>query len=56
MESIAKELQGVVLSDADRARAVATAAPVNKAVREAADARLAFEDEPGGFTAFLNQK
>jgi hypothetical protein len=56
MESIAKELQDIVLSDADLGRAVATARPVNKAVRIAADARLEFEDEPAGFSAFLNQR
>ena len=53
MESIAKELQGVVLPDADVARAVATAQPVNQAVRKAADARLELDDEPAGFVRFL---
>ena len=53
MESIAKELQDVALPEPDIARAVALAKPVNQTVREAADARLKFEDEPAGFIAFL---
>lgn len=54
MESIAKELQGIALSDADLARALAMAKPVNQTVRQAADARLRLEDEPAAFVAFLN--
>ena len=56
LELIAPELQGVTMSDADIARAVSMAAPMNQKVREAADARLAFEDEPAGHTAFLSQE
>jgi hypothetical protein len=54
LEAIAKELQDVALPEADIARAVALARLVNQQVREASDARLKFEDEPGRFTAFLN--
>ena len=53
MESIPKELQDIALPEADIARAVALAKPTNQKVREAADARLKFEDEPAAFTAFL---
>jgi hypothetical protein len=53
LEAIAKELQDVALPEADIARAVALAKPTNQRVREAADARLKFEDEPAAFTAFL---
>jgi hypothetical protein len=42
------------LPEADIARAVAIARPTNQKVREAADARLKFEDEPATFTALLN--
>ncbi|HYR34573.1 MAG TPA: hypothetical protein VEQ87_09815 [Burkholderiales bacterium] len=54
MESIPEELQGVALPEADAARALALAKPTNQKVREAADARLKFEDEPARFIAFLN--
>lgn len=53
LELIAPELQGVALSDADIARAAALAGPNNQKVKEAADARLGFEDEPSGYLAFL---
>ena len=55
MEKIPADLQGVPMSEADIARAVAIARPANLKVREAAEARLRFEDEPAGYLAFLNQ-
>lgn len=55
MDQAALELQGVSMSETDIARAVAIAKPANQKVREAADARLRFEDEPAGYLAFLNQ-
>ena len=56
MKSIAKELQDVALPEPDVARAVTLARQTNQKVREAADARLKFEDEPASFTAFLGEK
>lgn len=53
LELIAPELQGVALSDADIARALNMAAPTNQKVKEAAEARLRFDDEPSGYLAFL---
>ena len=43
------------MSEADIARAVAIARPANQMVREAAEARLRFEDEPAGYLALLNR-
>ena len=43
------------MSDSDIARAVAIAKPANQKVREAAEARLRFEDEPAGYLALLNR-
>jgi hypothetical protein len=54
LESIPEELQGAAMSDADIARAVSLAKPANQKVREAADARLRFEDEPAHYLGFLN--
>ncbi len=54
LELIAAELQKVALSESDAARAAALAGPTNQKVREAADARLRFEDETEEFT--LTQK
>jgi hypothetical protein len=56
MDSIPKKLQNVRMPEAEVARAVAMAEPTNRKVREAADARLRFEDEPASYLAFLNQK
>ena len=56
LELIASELQAVPLSEADAARAAARAGPTNKIVREAADARLRFEDEPGLYLACLRDE
>jgi len=53
LELIAHELQGVALSEGDVARAVNMAGPTNQKVKEAADARLRFDDEPSGYLAFL---
>jgi hypothetical protein len=53
LELIAGELQDVALDAPDVARAVALAGPANQKVREAADARLRFEDEPAAYAAFL---
>ncbi len=55
MEKIPEDLQGVPMSESDIARAVAIARPANQKVREAADARLRFEDEPAGYLALLSQ-
>jgi len=56
MKSIPKELQNVPVPEEDLVRALAMAQPSNKKVREAAEARLRFEDEPAAYLAFLNQK
>lgn len=56
MESVPKDLQNVAMPDDELARAVAMAKPTNKTVREAADRRLRFEDEPSAYAAFLNSK
>lgn len=53
LELIPAELQDVRLSEADLARAVSMAQATNRTVREAADRHLAFEDEPGGYLAFV---
>ena len=53
LELIAPQLQGVALSESDIARAVALAGPANQKVREAADARLRFDDEPASYIGFL---
>ena len=56
MEAIPKDLQSVPMPDDEVARALAIAKPANQKVREAADARLRFEDEPGHYVAFLNER
>jgi hypothetical protein len=56
LEQIAAELQAVPLSEADVARAAALAGPTNRTVREAADAWLRFEDEPGLYLACLRDQ
>ena len=56
LELIAAELQGVALSESDIARAVGLAQPTNQKVREAADARLRFEDEPATYLALLDEE
>ena len=56
MESIPKDLQHVAMPQDELARAAAMAKPTNEKVREAADARLRFEDEPASYLAFLNGK
>lgn len=54
MASIPQELQDVAMPEGDIDRALATAKPANQKVREAADTRLQFDDEPARFTAFLH--
>lgn len=56
MDKSILELQGVSMSEPDLARAVAVAKPANEKVREAADARLRFEDEPAAFLGFLHAR
>ncbi|HET7669775.1 MAG TPA: hypothetical protein VFK84_05185 [Burkholderiales bacterium] len=56
MESMPKELQGVPMPDDEVKRALTMARPTNQKVREAADARLRFEDEPATYLAFLNER
>ena len=56
LQLIPAELQGVAMSDAGIARALALAGPANQKVREAAEARLRFEDEPAAYTGFLHAK
>jgi hypothetical protein len=56
LELIPSELQGTAMSEADIARAVSMARGMNDKVREAADARMRFEDEPAQYTALLRQK
>lgn len=56
LELIPVELQNVRLPEPDVARAVALAGPTNQKVREAADARLRFDDEPAHYVAFLRDE
>lgn len=56
LDLIPAELQAVRLPDADAARAAALAAPTNQKVREAAAARLRFEDEPALYLACLRDE
>lgn len=53
LELIPGELQEVSLPEADIARAVSIAQAMNRTVREAADRRLKFEDEPGNYLGFI---
>jgi hypothetical protein len=55
METIPKELQKVPMPEAEVSRALGMTKPTNDKVREAADARLAFEDEPARYLAFLER-
>ena len=56
MESIPKDLQNVPMPDDEVKRALGIAKPTNEKVRDAAGVRLRFEDEPGHYLAFLNEK
>ena len=56
MEKSIVELQDVAMSDTDWARVVAIAKPANEKAREAADARLQFEDEPAHYLGFLHAR
>jgi hypothetical protein len=53
MDKSMLELQGITMSEEQLARMIAIAGPANKAVRETADTRLEFEDEPAHYTGFL---
>jgi hypothetical protein len=55
LDLIPAELQAVAMSDAHIERAVAIAAPANGKTRQAADARMRFEDEPAHYYALLNE-
>lgn len=54
MDKTIMDLQGVTMSDADLARVAGVAKPANDKAREAADARLQFEDEPAHYLGFLH--
>ncbi|MEA3195702.1 MAG: hypothetical protein QOD26_4035 [Betaproteobacteria bacterium] len=54
MDKSMLELQGIAMSEADLARAVAIARPANEKARGAADAGLEFEDEPAHYLGFLH--
>lgn len=54
MDKPALELQGMTMSEELLARMTAITAPANKAVRETADERLQFEDEPAHYKGFLD--
>ena len=56
LELIPAELQGVALGESDIARALGLAQPANQKVREAADTRLRFEDEPAAYMALLDEE
>jgi hypothetical protein len=53
LELMPAQLQGVVLGESDISRAVALAKPTNDKIRNAADARLQFEDEPASYIRLL---
>lgn len=54
LELMPSELQGVPMSEADVARAANLAAPANEQIRQAANQRMAFEDEPAQYYALLD--
>jgi hypothetical protein len=56
VESMPKDLQNVPMPHDEVKRAVAMAKPTNEKVRDAAGARLKFEDEPAHYLAFLNER
>lgn len=56
MDSIPQDLQNVPMPEDEVKRAVAMAKPTNEKVRDAAGARLKFEDEPGHYVAFLDER
>jgi len=56
VESIPQDLQDVPMPEDEVKRAVAMAKPTNEKVRDAAGARLKFEDEPAHYLAFLNER
>lgn len=53
MDSSMLELQGMTMSEEQLARTAAIAGPANRKVRETADARLEFDDEPAHYLGFL---
>ena len=56
MDQTMMELQGVTMSEADLARVAGIAKPANEKAREAAEARLQFEDEPAHYLGFLHAR
>lgn len=54
MDKSMLELQGTTMSEENLARMAAIAGPANAKVREAADARLEFEDEPAHYLGYLH--
>lgn len=56
MDKTMMELQGVTMSEADLARVAGIAKPANEKAREAAEARLQFEDEPAHYLGFLHAR
>ena len=55
LELIPEQLQDVSPPESEIARAVSIAEAMNRAVREAADQRLRFEDEPAAYVGFLHK-
>jgi hypothetical protein len=53
LELIPVELQDAILETPDLARAIALVIPTKQKVRDAADSRLGFEDEPAAFIKLL---
>jgi hypothetical protein len=56
MQSIPKDLQNVSMPEDEISRALAMTRPTNEKVREAAEQRLRFEDEPAAYLAFLSRR
>jgi len=54
MDKSIMDLQGVAMSEADLARVAGIAKAANEKARQAADARLQFEDEPAHYLGFLH--
>jgi len=56
MDKTIMDLQGLAMSEADLERIAGIAKPANEKAREAADARLQFEDEPAHYLGFLHAR